>query len=98
MPLHKGHIFVAETGCNMVDEMTILTCSTDDDPIEGTLRAQWVQECIPRAKTIHLHKNLPQEPADHPDFWMIWKDECKTAHPAPIDYVFGSDSGIWPGL
>ena len=62
MPPHKGHVFVAETGCNMVDVMTVLVCSTDAEPMDGAGRFATLQECLPRARVKHLHRNLPQAP------------------------------------
>ena len=95
MPPHKGHVFVAETGCNMVDVMTVLVCSTDAEPMDGAGRFATLQECLPRARVKHLHRNLPQAPEDDPAFWSIWQAVCQEMHPEPIDYVFGSERYIF---
>ena len=50
---------------------------------------------LPQARVIHLHKNLPQAPEDHPDFWAIWRGVIRDAHPAPLDFVFGSDAYLF---
>ena len=33
MPLHKGHIHLIETAAAEVDELTVLVCSTKEEPI-----------------------------------------------------------------
>jgi NadR type nicotinamide-nucleotide adenylyltransferase len=35
---------------------------------------------------------VPQEPADHPDFWTIWRQLIRRAHPEQIDAVFASEA------
>ena len=95
MPPHDGHLFLCRTGISMMDQMTVLVCSTDEDPIPGTLRLQWIEDALPEAHILHLHRNLPQAPADHPDFWKIWTDVIHEMHPEAITHVFGSDRYIF---
>jgi NadR type nicotinamide-nucleotide adenylyltransferase len=50
-------------------------------------------EMFPRARVLHLQDNaVPQEPAEHPDFWSIWRSIVHTYHPEPIDFVFASEA------
>lgn len=95
MPLHQGHLFLIEVASKLVDQLTVLVCTRECDPIDGSLRFQWVQDSVkPSVKVVHLHQDIPQEPADHPDFWAIWQATIKSLHPDPIDLVFGSENYI----
>ena len=91
LPPHRGHLFLCNTAKRLVDELTVLVCSTDAEPISGALRYQWMQRELHDVNVLHLHKNLPQEPGDHPDFWKIWRQEITTLCPEPLDLVFGSE-------
>ena len=91
MPPHAGHLFVCQTAEALVDELTILVCSLDDDPIPGVLRYEWMKALNPSARVLHLTDDVPQEPKDHPDFWTIWRGLCRNAHPEKVDLVFGSE-------
>jgi len=95
MPPHNGHLFVCEVARQRVDELTVFLCSHDAEPIDGHLRAAWMRECLgSRCTLIHMHRDIPQEPKDHPDFWQIWKDAIFEHHPDPIDFVFGSEDYV----
>ncbi len=91
MPPHRGHLFICDTARRMVDELTVLVCSTPDEPISGKARLLWVQEAVPYARVLHLDRDIPQQPEDHPDFWDIWRTVIKELHPAPIDRVFAGE-------
>lgn len=96
MPLHAGHLFCAEVGKTRCDVMTVLVCSHDAEPIDGALRAKWMQACLPQLgyRVLHMHRDIPQAPEDHPDFWPIWRAAIAEFHPEPIDWVFGSEGYI----
>ena len=95
MPPHHGHLFLCDTALNMVDELTVLVCSIDTEPINGALRFQWMHEALPNARVIHMHRDIPQEPDDHPDFWNIWREAIREHHPEPIDKVFASEPYVF---
>jgi HTH-type transcriptional regulator, transcriptional repressor of NAD biosynthesis genes len=84
-------MFLCNTASRMVDELTVLVCSTDLEPIPGKLRYAWMREALPHINIAHMHRNIPQEPDDDPDFWNIWRRVIHEFHPAPIDTVFGSE-------
>lgn len=96
MPPHLGHIFCAEVGKARCDVMTVLVCSHDAEPIDGTLRANWMRECLPQPgfRILHMHRDIPQAPEDDPDFWSIWRAAIAEFHPEPIDWVFGSEGYV----
>lgn len=91
MPPHDGHVFLAKTAAELVDDLTILVCWLPDDPIPGPLRLQWMRELFPAARVIGHDAVVPQTPEEHPDFWRIWRGIVQAAHPEPIDIVFASD-------
>jgi HTH-type transcriptional repressor of NAD biosynthesis genes len=95
MPPHRGHQFLIEFARQYVEHLSVLVCSLPRDPIPGDLRHAWVQRMFPDARVVHVTDDLPQEPAEHPDFWTIWQDVCRRAAPEGIDYVFASESYGW---
>ena len=94
-PPHLGHLFVCETAAAMVDEMTVLVCSTDAEIIPGHLRFQWMRQLLPQLRVLHMHRDIPQEPSEHSDFWSIWRMAIGEFHPEPIDFVFGSEQYLF---
>jgi NadR type nicotinamide-nucleotide adenylyltransferase len=92
MPPHDGHVFLCETARALVDELTILVCWLDDDPIPGPKRLEWMRELFPACRVLGHGAPVPQAPGDHPDFWPIWRDVVTRAHPEPIDLVFASEA------
>jgi HTH-type transcriptional regulator, transcriptional repressor of NAD biosynthesis genes len=96
MPPHAGHIYCAEVGKWRCDMMTVLVCSHDAEPIDGHLRAKWMRACLPQPeyRVLHMHRDIPQAPEDHPDFWPIWRTAIAEFHPEPIDWVFGSEDYV----
>jgi HTH-type transcriptional regulator, transcriptional repressor of NAD biosynthesis genes len=91
LPPHQGHVFLGQFARHHCDELTILVCSLVRDPVPGALRFAWMRELFPDCRVIHLAEEVPQEPAEHPDFWPIWRKIVTAAHPEPIDYVFASE-------
>ncbi len=95
LPPHAGHVFLCDTGARRVDVMTVLVCSHDAEPIPGPLRTDWMRRLLPHCRVVPMHRDIPQEPAEHPDFWAIWRAAITEHHPEPIDQVFGSDPYVF---
>ena len=94
LPPHAGHVTLIEAALGLVDQLTILLCALPSDPIPGETRLAWMRQLFPAANVILFSEDVPQEPADHPDFWEIWTEIVSRVHPEPIDYVFaGEDYG-----
>ncbi|MEZ5789782.1 MAG: AAA family ATPase [Nitratireductor sp.] len=68
LPPHAGHLFMCRTAQALCDELTVLVCTLDREPINGNLRYDWMKKLLPEARVIHFTKDVPQEPADHPGF------------------------------
>lgn len=94
MPPHLGHLLCCEAGRRLAERMTVLVCSTDEEPIDGRLRAAWMRESVPGCHVLHMHRDIPQTPSEHPDFWPIWRRAVRELHPEPIDVVIGSEHYI----
>lgn len=91
MPPHQGHVFLCDFARNACQSLTILVCSLPGDPIPGELRHRWMSEMFPDCDVQWCAEVLPQEPADHPDFWAIWSDVVARYGGSP-DVVFASES------
>ena len=94
MPPHKGHVHLCDTARRLVGRLTILVCWLPDDPIPGPRRLEWMRELFPDCRVLGHDARVPQAPDEHPDFWPIWRDIVRAAHPEPIDLLFaGEDYG-----
>lgn len=95
MPPHEGHLLLCDVASELVDELTVLVCSQDCEPISGKLRLNWMKESLGnKARVLHLHQEIPQEPREHKYFWDIWRRTIRELHPEPINMVFGSEDYI----
>jgi NadR type nicotinamide-nucleotide adenylyltransferase len=95
LPPHEGHRFLARTALAMTDETMVLVCSTDAEPIPGALRFQWMRAMLPGADVLHLHRDLPQTPEEHPDFWAIWRAAILNLLPEAPTHVFASEPYVF---
>ena len=90
LPPHAGHVYLCEVAAGMCDELVIVVASLPDEPIAGAQRVAWMRELMPRARVEHLAEPMPQEPAEHPEFWRLWREALlRFARP---DRVFTSDA------
>lgn len=72
LPPHKGHQFLIESALEYVEELTILVCTIQKEPISGELRYTWMKEMYPHLNVKHVTDEVPSYPHEHPDFWTIW--------------------------
>ena len=54
-----------------------------------------MRELFPFENVIHLTDELPQEPAEHPDFWTLWRTALLRVLPSKPDFVFASEQYGW---
>ncbi|HEX8200842.1 MAG TPA: AAA family ATPase [Isosphaeraceae bacterium] len=91
MPPHAGHLHLVEFGRRFAASLSVLVCSLEREPIPGRLRYEWVRELFPDVHAVPVTDDLPQEPAEHPRFWEIWREVIRRAVGRPIDFVFASE-------
>jgi NadR type nicotinamide-nucleotide adenylyltransferase len=95
MPPHAGHLYLAHFARSFAPQLTVLICSLDSEPIDGALRYRWMRELLPDCQVCHIMDELPQEPADHPDFWQLWRQAIRQQLPTGPDFVFASEAYGW---
>jgi NadR type nicotinamide-nucleotide adenylyltransferase len=94
MPPHAGHLAICRMAAALVDELTVMVCTLDSEPVPGRLRAAWMRELLPCARVVHYDRDIPQAPEDHPDFWSLWRAAIRGVHPEPVTHVFGSEDYV----
>jgi NadR type nicotinamide-nucleotide adenylyltransferase len=92
MPPHAGHQYLVDFGRRFSSSLSVLVCSLERDPIPGRLRFEWMRDLFPDVQVVHVTDDLPQEPADHPQFWEIWRKVVSDAVGRRVDYVFASEA------
>ena len=90
-PYHEGHAFLIRTARAQVDELTVLVCSLEQDPIPGGVRYEWVRTAHPDCRVVWVNEEVPQAPEGSPDFWPVWIDLIRR-HAGAVDRVFTSES------
>ncbi len=96
MPLHEGHLHLLHFAASSCETLTVLVCSLPDEPIPGVQRYEWVKAALPEAHVIHHTDLVPQEPSEHSNFWMIWRETIKQhTNNESIDALFASEEYGW---
>ena len=91
LPPHAGHLHLIRTAIEQVEELTILVCSLEREPIPGTQRTAWLRELVPGARVVLLAEELPSEPEDDPRFWELWTDAIRRSLGFAPEVVFTSE-------
>lgn len=91
LPPHAGHRYLVDFARHYCDELTVLVCTLAREPIPGALRYDWMRRMFPDCRVVHITDEVPQTPAEHSDFWQIWRDLVLGAMPEGVDYVFASE-------
>lgn len=92
MPPHAGHLRLIDAARRRVDELVILVCALETEPIAGALRAEWMKEIASDARVVLVTDDLPSRPEDHPAFWELWTATIQREVPEPIDIVFAGEA------
>ena len=67
MPLTKGHIGLIDFGIENCDRLIVAVCTLKSEPIEGSLRYNWVKkyyENNKKVEVVHITKELPSPSKD----------------------------------
>lgn len=92
LPPHHGHLQLIRFAQGLVDELTVVVGTLAREPIPGALRFEWMRQLCGGARVVHLTDENPQDPAERPDFWQIWRASLLRVLPRPPDYVFASEA------
>lgn len=92
LPPHNGHRYLIDFARHYVDDLDVLCCTLPTEPIDGELRYRWMQAMFPDVAIHHVTDIVPQEPAEHPDFWDIWRELVVRHVRTPPQYVFASEN------
>jgi HTH-type transcriptional regulator, transcriptional repressor of NAD biosynthesis genes len=81
MPPHLGHQCLVDFARNYVDNLTVLGCSIQSEPIPGDLRYRWMREMFPDVNVVHVTDENPQEPKRlyiiiNGDWEQRWQKAC----------------------
>ncbi|CAM2010995.1 AAA family ATPase [Acanthopleuribacter pedis] len=91
MPPHRGHQNLIQFAGNFCEQLFVVVGTMPDEPIDGFLRFKWMQDLAPFAEVRHLHRAMPQQPEEHPEFWRLWREALCDVLQTDIDWVFASE-------
>jgi HTH-type transcriptional repressor of NAD biosynthesis genes len=96
MPLHAGHVRLVEFAAARCDELIVLVCATEKEPIPGAIRRDWVEETFGDHKNIkpqllwYDDRVLPNTSESSSAVSRIWADHLHPILPK-IDVFFSSE-------
>jgi HTH-type transcriptional repressor of NAD biosynthesis genes len=91
LPPHKGHQFLIDSALKYVEDLTILVCTIQKEPIPGILRYQWMRELYPTLNVKHVTDEVPSYPHEHPDFQNIWTHLLQRETDPDTEVFFSSE-------
>lgn len=96
MPLHYGHLALFEFAANQCDELTILLCFNNNEPIKGIKREEWLKESIVNISNTSVvayqynENELANTSVSSKEVSLQWSRIIKKLLP-DIDVVFSSE-------
>ncbi len=76
-----GHKYLIDYAKNLLqyvgDQVHVIVGTMDREPVDSWQRVNAFRETYSndRRVVIHrLHRDLPQDPSEHPNFWSLWRD------------------------
>lgn len=95
MPLHKGHEALIDFAAKNCDHLTVLLCSSKNEPIPGSKREEWLSQHYPQnnIEIYHLQYNeaeLPNTSESSKDVSKVWSEKIKEILPN-INRLFSSE-------
>lgn len=76
-----GHKYLIDFAKNLLEDATdkvhVIVGTMDCEPVPGPERWFAIHNTYKnnhRVVVHNLHRDVPQEPSEHPDFWNVWKD------------------------
>ena len=90
LPPHLGHQFLIDFARQYVTDLTILLCSTPQDPIPGERRLGWLREMCPDGLVMHLPNTVPLADLKDEAARRHWVETIRHYISTP-DYLFASE-------
>lgn len=96
MPLHIGHLALIDFALQHCDQLYIVVCYTDKEPIEGEIRKQWLYQSFKKNSNITLisyhydDKTLPNTSVSSRYISRLWAKAFKELLP-DINVLFTSE-------
>jgi len=98
MPLHMGHVYLIESALQLAEELTVLVCTLEKEPISGSLRYEWVKKTFPKLNIVHVQEEVPSYPHEDPNFWVYWMKIFHQYLPENIEvFICGEEYGYEVG-
>lgn len=94
LPPHLGHKYLIDFAGGFVDDLTVLVCTLQKQPIPGALRYEWMRRSFGGVRVLHHPDENPEEPSDAEtpeQFWALWRTSILSYLDAPPDFVFASE-------
>jgi NadR type nicotinamide-nucleotide adenylyltransferase len=91
LPPHAGHLHLVRSAMAETEQLTVLVCTIQKEPIPGHLRYQWMCALVPDARVIHVTDEVPSYPHEHPDFESIWTNLLKREIEPDTEVFFSSE-------
>lgn len=93
-----GHKYLIDFAKNLIgwgNKVHVIVGTLDREPVDGNKRFNaFVHEYMHDRNVVlhHLHRDVPQEPSEHTDFWAVWRDIVREFVEAePDDYFVTSE-------
>ena len=93
LPPTKGHKRLIDFASKLGDTAEVLICTQPGEPYPFE-RVQALRDAtrLNDVNIHHLHKTIPQVPADSPDFWEMWRQYLTDYGFVPGDVIVASES------
>jgi HTH-type transcriptional repressor of NAD biosynthesis genes len=93
MPLHDGHISLINFAKQRCDKLIVAVCSLKSEPIDGSLRYQWMSDYLisdSQCNVVHITEELPGSSVSDRAISKIWANYLKTILP-DVNVIFASE-------
>jgi HTH-type transcriptional repressor of NAD biosynthesis genes len=97
MPLHKGHMALIDFALYRCDELIVLVSASDDEPIPGNKRLEWIEQTYKSNEQIkplllmYDEAVLPNTSVSSEGVSKLWANYLKEHLPS-IDVIFASEA------
>src|SRR5262245_21021477 len=86
-PPHRGHQVLIDFARASVRQLTVMLCSTVEDPIPAEPREAWMRELYPDVRLLHERMPSGQEKRS----WADWAAAVRAHLPSGPDLLFASE-------